>query len=164
MLSGKLTDKLLFTAIYCALGFLAIWGARSITNYALDVRFYREYLQQWQTSMLALRHQASAWPPRGDMEAVDYMQVLMRHLRVNGVSVPSSNTEYPFVYRLSKFGERSQRILMLYDQNRLILYGLPESTFEHLDHFIDGQSDPGHGDFTGRWSADQISRIAQWKL
>ena len=164
MLSGKLTDKLLFVAIYIAAGILVVYGARCITNYALDIRFYQDFLLPWKTTFLAMRHQAPIWPEANGEDPMGAMQTLVRHLQEKGIEFPKSNTTYPFVYRLNKFGERDQRILMVFRQNKMLLYGLPASSFNRLDRIIDGFSDAEHGDFTGRKSTDQISCIAQWIL
>lgn len=161
---GKVTDKLLFTALYVAAAVMAVWGARLVTNAALDFRYYRDFLLPWQTALLALRHQAPDAPAYQKEAPMDYMNALVTHMRLHGVTFPSSNTGHPFIYDLNKFGERSRRILMVFDRGRMVLYGLPPTTFDRLDGIIDGRPDPDRGDFTGRWSADQVSRIAQWKL
>jgi len=164
MLSGRVTDKLLFATLYLILGVVAVRGAGLITNYALDVRFYQDFLMPWRASLLTMRHQAPAGHGYDGEDPMRYMQTLIRHLQDHGIAYPSSNTDHPFVYRLGKFGERPQQILMVFGRNRLNLYGLPASTFDRLDRLIDRHSDPDGGDLTGRWSTDQVSRIAQWKL
>ena len=161
---GKVTDKLLFTALYVAAAVVAVWGARQATNAVLDIRFYQDFLLPWQAGLLTLRLQAPEMPAYHKEAPQEYMNALVAHMRLHGVAYPASNTEHPFIYDLNKFGERARRILMVFNGGRMVLYGLPPATFDRLDGVIDGRRDPARGDFTGSWSADQVSRIAQWKL
>ena len=164
MLSGKWADKLMFVAIYAMAALLVIWGARGIANYAMDANFYHDYLLQWEVRLLALRHQQPVWPPFNPQDPLLSMQNLVTLMEMNGLQPPKSNTARVYTYRLNKMGEKPAQILLICKESRLILYGLPATTFDRLDRFIDGQPDPDSGDFTGKWSTDRITRIAQWKL
>ncbi len=164
MFSGRTTDKLVFTAIYITLALVVIWGARSIVNFALDSSFFRDYLLPWEVRLVALQYQQPVWPGNKEHDPMNYMLSLVRKMRTKGIQPPQSNTEHAFIYRLNKFGEKSRRILLVYRDGKIIIYGLPESTFNRLDRFIDGQLDPQDGVFTGRWSTDRITRIGQWKI
>jgi hypothetical protein len=164
MLSGRVADKLIFTAIYVMAAVMMMWGVRITVNYALDVRFYQTYLSQWRVRLLAMQDQAPGWPEFDGRDSVRYMETLVAFMSKKGVRPPQSNTDRPFIYRLAKFGDRAQQILVVFDHNSIMLFGLPATTFDRLDHFIDGVADPDHGDFRGRWSSDQISRIGRWKI
>jgi hypothetical protein len=164
MLSGRVADKLIFTAIYVMVAVLMMWGVRITVNYALDARFYQAFLAPWQVRLLAMQHQAPGWPEFDGRDSFRYMETLVAFMKKKGLQPPQSNTEKPFIYRLSKFGDRAQRILVVFEHNAIMLYGLPAATFDRLDRFIDGSLDPDQGDFRGRWSSDQISRIGTWKI
>ena len=164
MVAGKLADKLIFTAIYIAVAIVVVWGARSITNYAQDAAFYRDFLIAWEASLLSMRHQNAAAPAYTDQEPIGYMEQLAAFMRGKGIKPPESNTKNAFIYRLRKFGEKPRQVLLLYKQNRIVLFGLPASTFDNLDAFIDGKRNPGQGRFTGQWGSDGISRIGTWEI
>jgi hypothetical protein len=164
MVSGRVADKLIFAAIYTAVAVLVVGGARQLTNYALDAVFYRDYLMQWEVSLIALRQKQASWLAYDKQDPMAYMQHFVRRMQAEGLQAPQSNTAHAYVYRLHKFGEPARRILLVCLDNRIILYGLPASSFDRLDQFVDGQSDPAGGDFTGRWSSDRMTRIAQWHI
>lgn len=165
MLSGRVTDKLVFVSIYTLVAVLVvIQGARHIANYVVDATFYNDFLHPWEMQLLAMRHQSIHWPllDKGDPGA--YMQALISAMQSSGFAPPKSNADQAYVYRIHKIGERPQQILIVATIERMTLYNLPTSTFERLDRFIDGYCDPASGRLTGRWSTDGITRIGEWKI
>lgn len=164
MRSPMAIDKIAFVAIYVALAVIVLWAGRSVTNYALDTSFYQNYLTAWEARLIALRHKKVSWAPYDGNNPSDYMESLVKVMQDNGLSPPLSNTDHHFIYRINKFGDRSCRILLLFHDDRLVLYGLPISTFRRLDRFIDGLSDPQNGNFTGISSSDNITKIGNWKI
>jgi len=165
MLSGRVTDKMVFVAIYTVVAMVVVMpGARHIANYAADVVFYHDYLMPWKMRLVTMRHQTTHWPAWVDHDPGAYMRALMRVMRTGGLEPPNSNTEYGYVYRLNKFGEKARQILIVGTNEEMILYNLPAGTFDRLDRFIDGRLDPAAGRFTGRWSSDNITRIGHWKM
>ena len=162
--TGRVADKLMFVAIYLAASVLVVWGAGRITNYAQDARFYRTYLKPWEMRLLALRYKPVEWPVYIESNPATYMQAVTRVMQVNGVQPPESNTDFGYTYRLQKFGDEVHQILLVFRDNHLVIYGLPRITFDRLDRFIDGSSDPDRGNFTGRWSTDRVTRIGYLKF
>lgn len=157
-------DKLTFVAIYITLSGLVLWSGRSVTNYAVDMGFYRNYLMHWEASLTALRYKNAFWKPYDGQNPAAYMKSLIQVMRDNGLVPPTSNTNCCFIYHINKFGIRSCRVLLVFNKNRLMLFGLPTSTFSRLDHIIDGYTDPLQGDFTGTWSSDNLTKIGTWKI
>ena len=165
MLSGRVTDKMVFVAIYTIVAVLVIiQGARHVANLALDTTFYNDYLVVWEVQLLTLRHQTTAWPDLNPHDPGAYMEALESVMRAGGHEPPMSNTDRAHIYRLRQFGEQPKQVLFVGTNEQMIIYNLPVSTFERLDHFIDGGVDPDQGRFTGRWSEDRITRIAYWKI
>ena len=162
--SGRVADKCIFVAIYLAAAVLIVWGAGRITDYAVDVRFYRNYLLPWHMRLLSLRYLPVNWPDYIDGNPMAYMQAVGKVMQASGVLPPKSNTNHGHTYRLRKFGNAAYQILLVYKENALVIYGLPKKTFERLDRFVDGQVDPDKGDFTGWWSTDRTTRIGYLKL
>jgi len=165
MLSGRVTDKILFVAIYSVIAILVvIQGGRKMTNYVLDAAFYNDYLMPWKIDLIDMRHRTVVWPDYKTQDPVGYMQLLMKNMASAGLTPPKSNAAEDYLYRLNKFGEKTQQILLVGTSELITLYNLPESTFKRIDRFIDGESDADAGHFTGNLSTDGISRIGYWKF
>ena len=162
--SSRAIERCFFTAIYIAVVLLVIYGAHQITNLVLDINFIHHYLDPWEVQVVALRSQGGVLPQFTEHNPADYMRALVSMMRAHGVQPPDSNTQVEFVYRLNRFGEKTRSILLVYVDGRMILYGLPASTFDRLDRHIDGLADPLNGRFTGEWSADRITRIGSWRF
>ncbi len=161
---GRLTDKLVFTSIYLAVAFLMIWGAARIINYAVDAGFYRKFLLPWEIRLMEMRYKTIHWPQFRKDHPVAYMQEVVGLMKANGVPTPQSNTRHAFVYRISRFGDDAVQVLLVWQDNTIVIYGLPDATFKRLDTFIDGRVDAAKGNFTGRLGKDQITMIGSWKI
>ena len=162
--SGRTADKLTFAAIYLAVALLIVWGGKRVMNYARDAGFYRDYLMSWEVRLMDLRYRAVQWPLLSGDNPVAYMREVVRLMRINGIEPPASNTADTFIYRLNAFGDREHMLLLVLLDNQIVIYGLPRETFDRLDKFIDGRADPLQGAFTGRWSADRVTRIGYWRI
>lgn len=162
--SGRVVDKSIFVVIYTAVALLVVMGAHRLTDYTLDLVFYRDYLVPWEVSLMAWRQKQIDWKTDDGHDPLAYMQNLVLQMQAKGLQPPQSNTPRAYVYRLKRFGAHARQILLVYKESHILLYGLPQSCFDRLDRFIDGQSDPAGGEFTGRWSSDQMTRIAQWHI
>lgn len=163
-LTGKVADRLMFTAIYLVVALLVVWGTGRLANYAADFGFYRDFLMPWGMRLLEMRHRPVQWPAFKKGHPVAYMQAVAEAMKSNGMQLPMSNTDHPFIYRLNRYGGDATKVLLIFHDNKLIIYGLPCATFNRLDRFVDGQIDSGRGDFTGRLSRDQITMIGSWRL
>lgn len=92
------------------------------------------------------------------------MQSLMAAMHAAGLTPPKSNTSKCWLYRLNKFGEPAQQVLIVGTLENIVLYNLPATTFNRLDRFIDDEADAAAGHFTGQWSTDGVTRIGHWKF
>ena len=165
MLSGRVTDKMLFVTIYTLVAMLVvIQGGRQVTNYVLDVMFYNNYLMPWQVQLIVMRQQTTQWPVYREHDPAGYMRALVDAMALKGLAAPESNTDKHYVYKLNKFGEKEQQILIVGTLEKIILFNLPESTFNRIDWFIDSHLDATTGRFTGKVSTDGISRIGYLKI
>lgn len=165
MLSGKGADKLLFTTIYVVVAVLVVvQGARAIANFALDASFYNNWLRFWQVQLVQMRYRTIVWPAYDRQDPAVYMETLVRLMQREGLTPPGSNTGKEYLYRLSRFGQRSVQLLLVCTREQIVIFNLPESTFRRIDRFVDGNVSPETGQFTGSWSADGMTRIAVWKV
>lgn len=164
MLSGRVTDKMMFVTIYSVVAILVvIQGGRHMTNYVLDAAFYNDYLMPWKLQLIAMRHQSTSWPELMSYNPGAYMQSLVVAMHAVGLTPPKSNTSKCWLYQLNKFGNSVQPVLIVGTVKNMVLYNLPVSTFNRLDHFIDNETDAAAGQFTGQWSTDGTTRIGYWK-
>jgi len=163
-LSPKGADKLSYVAIYLLLAVIAVWGGGKVVNYAVDFSFYRDFLMPWEVRLLEMRHRSLRIPAYTREHPVAYMESIVDVMKANGMPLPTSNTEHAFVYRLSRFGGDKNKILIVFNGRKILIYGLPDATFRRLDRFVDGRFDSTQGEFTGQLSKDRVTYIGAWKL
>jgi hypothetical protein len=162
--TGKNVDKLLSTLIYIALLGLVIWGGVRIINYALESRFYKDFLLKWDVAVTSYSVKRGPWPQFSGSNHIEYMDNLVAAMSMSSVSIPESNTKRPYVYSLKKIGPPEEKIFVLCFPGRIILYGISERTFERIDTFIDGASDEKTGRFIGRPGTNGATFIGLWRL
>lgn len=162
--SGRVVDKLFFTGIYLAVALLVVWAAGRMVNYSVDASFYRSFMMPWESGLIQMRYKTIQWPSYRKDRPVAYMQSVVQLMKMNGIQLPRSNTKHAFTYRLNKFGGKAVQILLVFNNNTVIIYGMPMTTFDRLDKFIDGQAGVHSGAFSGQRGSDQISMIGFWKI
>jgi hypothetical protein len=154
---SRFWSRLLYLGL---LGLIGFGGVRLI-DFALDARFYHDFLLKWE---MALQHQNAggiAWPYFSGANHLHYMQELTRRMQRYNFQPPSSNTHVPFVYRLHNLNEPSEQVFLLALADRIVVYRLPKQTFNRLDGFIDHGDGPSHGAFTGRLGSDARTYTGQ---
>ncbi len=163
-LSPKGADKITYTALYLVVTVIAVWGGGKIINYAADFGFYRDFLMPWEVRLLEMRHRSLQIPDFRRGHPMDHMSTIVEVMKANGMSLPNSNTEHAFVYRLHRFGGEKSNILLVFNGRRIVIYGLPAATFKRVDHFVDGRVGADQGEFTGYLSKDRLTYIGAWKI
>jgi len=146
-LSAKVSDRLCGWAIYIGVGLVVLWSGIQLINYALEVKFYKDYLLKWEVLLEKHKSEDSAWPVFSASDPSNYMDRLVKKLRGNGASVPRSNTYCPYAYRLNRWGCARETIVLLCLPSKIILNGMSERTFVRLDQWIDGKADGQSGAF-----------------
>jgi len=162
--TGKNVDKVLSTLIYIALLGLVIWGGIRIVNFALESRFYKDFLLKWDVAITSYSVKRGQWPQFSGSNHIEYMDNVVSAMTMSSIVTPVSNTKRSYVYSLKKIGPPEENIFVLCFPDRIILYGISERTFMRLDTFIDGTSDKKTGRFIGRPSADGMMFIGLWRL
>jgi hypothetical protein len=163
-LTGRRVNRGLSRLIYLLLLFMAFWAGRSMINYTLDARFYHNFLLKWELALQRQNTGQAAWPDFSGANHLHYMHELIGRMQRNDFRPPASNTGVPFIYRLHNLAGRSERIFLLALADRIVLYRLPEQTFQRLDGFIDKGDGPLRGAFTGQPSSDTTTYTGQWRL
>ena len=162
--TGKTTDKLVFGFTYCVIAALTIWGGTRLVNASIDTRFYRDYLQEWVVAMQDYGSEGRKWPEFSGGNHSEYMDALTLDMRRTAVPGPASNTRISYVYRMGKIGSKATSIFLLCFSDRIILYGLPEKTFQRIDILIDGISGKKKGQFTGAMGKDRQTYTGMIRL
>jgi hypothetical protein len=164
MLPQRVADRFLAIGLYTLVAIGMVWLGSRMINFALDTRFYNDFLSGWEVALIKYRHQSGRYPEFKGGNHKKYMQELVDAMTRSLVPPPRSNTDQPFVYSIDKIGRKVQRVFILALNDRMVLYNLPPKTMHMLDKVIDGELDDRTGHFTARVSKDGITYIGIWKL
>lgn len=164
MLTRRLSDRFLSIGLYTLVAIGMVWLGSRMINYALDAKFYNDFLSGWEMALIKYRHQSGIYPEFNGGNHKKYMQKLVHAMTHSMVPPPTSNTDQPFIYSIDKIGRKAQRVFVLALSDRMVLYNLPPKTIRMLDKVIDGQHDFETGRFTGRRGNDGMTYIGIWKL
>jgi hypothetical protein len=163
-LSGKAADKLIFVVLYAGLMVLTCTGGVRLVNYALDHKFYEDFLLKWEIAMRNFAVEGIPPPEFTGSNHVAYMEALIESMRRVDITPPVSNTSRRFVYRIEKVGDQAREIFLLAAPGKMMLYGLDAETLNRLDQNIDGSKDLNQGRLTAYRSKDGITFIGVWQL
>ncbi len=162
--TGDNVDKIMSTALYILLMCLVTWAGFRIVNYALETRFYKDFLIEWEIAVKDYSLNGGSWPLFKGNNHIEYMDSLVSLMKASDIPPPHSNTKRPFVYRLRKIGPAEEQIFLLCFSDKIILYGLSEETFRKIDGMVDDTPDETAGAFTGRRGKEGTAYIGVWKL
>ena len=150
--------------MYALIAAMTIWGGIRLINSSIDTRLYTDYLQKWVVAIDDYDSEGRRWPQFSGGNHSDYMEMLAHSMRRASVTAPPSNTQRPYVYKIGKIGSKATFIFLLCFADKIILYGIPEKTFERLDVLIDGVPGPEKGNFTGYRSKAKKTYTGIFKL
>jgi len=163
-LTAKATDRILFGALYIAVGVITLWAGFRLANVGLEMGFVNDYLQRWEVAIRFYAAHQGQWPVFEGNNHVDYMETLTRRMRRSNAHPPDSNTPVAYRYRIERFGGETEDIFILCLNDRIILFGISEKTLNRLDKMLDRQPDLGGGRLVGRPGKNQTTYIGQWRL
>jgi hypothetical protein len=164
VLTPKLTDRFSFGILYVLVGLLTLWAGFRLVNHALEIRFFKDYLLQWEVGLNAFSVQEGQWPVFTGSNHAHYMERLASNLAQMGVTLPHSNTRSAYRYRVEHFGHRAEEIFVLCLHDRLVLFGLSERTLHRLDIALDGRADLTQGRISGVPGKQGTTYIGQVRL
>ncbi len=164
ILSGSDVNRIVSIILYVCAICLTLWGGAKLVNYSLDSRFYKDFLLPWEVSFRRFSTGDEIWPVFSGGNHVEYMENLSVAMGKNGMSLPSSNTNYFNIYHIDKMWQDRQELFLLCLSDRIIIYGLSRKTFERIDAFIDGKLDKENGTFLGYQGKDRKKYIGLWRL
>lgn len=160
----RLVDRFSHGVLYVVACLTTLWFGFYISNNALEIRFLKKYLLQWEVCLRAFQAHQGRWPDFSGGNHVAYMDELVRRISREGIVVPCSNTGGAYYYRISKLGRADESIFVLVLHDRLILYGISEKTLGKLDRLVDGRIDLNGGQVSGSAASDRLTFIGQWRL
>jgi hypothetical protein len=163
-LTPKTADRFSFGILYVLVASITLWAGFALFNRGFELRFFKDYLVQWEVGINAFTAQQGKWPNFSGTNHVDYMDRLAKQMRSAGITVPASNTAAVYRYRMERFGRRVEDIFVLCLHNRIILYGISEETLGHLDKVVDRHADLLRGRISGRPGKNPNTYIGMWQL
>ena len=143
---------------------MTVYAGSGMIDTSLDSKFYREYLMKWDVSIRALNAKRFNWPELTRKNHSEYMEKILDFMKDNNVEIPKSNTNYPWIYRMNKVWSPPEDMFVVCFYNRMVIYGMPESTLMRIDEYVDGENDLKKGWFTGTKHENQKNYTGQLKL
>lgn len=145
-------NRILSILLYIGAILLTVWAGAGAINYSLDSKFYDEFLSKWEIAIKRYNQIRAQWPAFTGSNHIGYMARLIQHMQSNQVTVPNSNTQFPYIYIMDRLGWNQEeiQIFVLCFTDKLILYNVPEETFDRIDRFVDSKYSPLEGRLQGR--------------
>jgi hypothetical protein len=115
---------------------ITLWSGIKLINSSMDSAFYHHYLKPLDTGFRTYNLTGNPLPHFTGGNHVEYMNTMETLLKQKGINVQKSNTTDYYRYALNKIGEKKQKIFVLFQPGKLIIYGMNESTFLKLKKLI----------------------------
>lgn len=163
-LTPRSADRVSSGILFVIAAVIAFWMGFGLINRGFEIRFFKDYMVQWEVGIYAYVAQQGQWPKFSGNNHVDYMDRLTEQMASAGVAMPDSNTSSAYRYRVEHFGSRDEDIFVLCMHNRIILYGISGNTLGQLDRVVDGQPDLVRGRVSGKPGKNPNSYIGMWQL
>ncbi len=160
--SRKAVDRVAAGILYLGICAVIVWTGIGVINHAMEVKFYKDYLLKWESSMERCRASNIKWPHFNGSNHAEYMKELIKRMTDKGIEPPRSNTLSAYCYVLDRIGWKPEHIFVLCLEDRIIIYGLSKRTFKKIDAYIDGTADPYKGRLRGKVGKDKVTVIAIW--
>jgi hypothetical protein len=140
-------------------------GAKGI-NFALDSKFHHDFLIPWELAMAGFKAGNGKWPVFTGGNHVAYMDELLLEMRKKGITPPASNSAAAYRYTIQKLGINTPEaeLFLLCLPDKMVLYGMPEDSFNRTEKLMDEIMDPKAGKFSGYRSADGSTLIGHLQI
>ncbi len=162
--SARTTDRLMSIAIYIGIGVFVSWVGGKFINYSLEVRFYKDFLSEWEISAQNFKSDGGIWPQFSEGDRVGYMEHLTQRMSEKGMSLPASNAKRPFIYYINRLGYPKEEIFLLCFSHKIVLRGISKKTLMRIDKWVDGKADSENGSFTGMRFDDGVTYVGEMRL
>lgn len=162
--TAKGSDRFSFGALYVLVALITVWCGFRLLNHSFELRFFKDYLLQWETRLNGFSVNQGVWPVFDGSNHKQYMDNLSHKMSLAGITLPHSNTGAPYRYRVERFGRQAEEVFLLCLHDRMILFGLSEKTIRNLDQSMDGHEDLTKGKVSGRKGKTGENYIGQVRL
>jgi hypothetical protein len=161
----KITSRVVSFCIVIGVSLIVMNAGVKLLQYASCLKFYTRFVLKWEHTLTLLASKEAILPHFSGSNHVDYMEQLTLLLKKKGIPVPESNTQSPYIYRLSKVGqEKNEDIFLLGMEQKIVLFGLSKPTFNMLDKKIDHTVDDKNGNFKGTQHKKSETYTGVWAL
>jgi len=143
---------------------ISIWFGGGLLDRSQETRLVKEVLFEWERLGRSFSARGGAWPVFEGSHHVAYMRELLARMGRQGLISPHKVRTLSFAPRLRRAGRSDETLFILLLPGRMVIFGLSAQTFDRIDRQVDGASDPGRGDFTGRQASDGNQMIGYWQL
>ncbi len=165
-LTGRTANRIVSVMIYFGGCLLLLKGGFALINYSVDSKLYNDFLVPWRIAADSYKAKAGDWSGFTGSNHLPYMNHLVKSMQRYDIYPPESNTGHKFIYSVKKTDIKSRNfsVLLLCLKQRIVIYGLPEKTFQRIDRFIDNHQDRASGNFTGKLSLKDQTCTGIWQL
>ena len=150
--------------LYTALVMMPIWVGGKAINLTIDYIFISKFVLGWKQVVLSLQEKEPQLPLMKNQQLVASMVRIEELAEEHGIELPETNTDRSFAHHLKKLGQSEQRVFLIFDRGRIILYGLRQQTLQRIDKHIDGSIDLNSGNFLAIRGKTSETYTGIWKL
>ncbi len=153
--STSFTDKFISICLYSGLLLVTVWAGSKAINHTIDRLFVVHFVTGWEQVVTTLNAKEVKLPKVTVKRLVADMDKITQLAQKHSITLPSTNTKYPYAHVLKKLNQPEQHIFITVQEDRLIIYGLGKITAEAIDKQIDTTLDLKAGRFTAHQGKNQ---------
>lgn len=144
---SQFVDRVISFCLYTALILPPLWIGGKAINLAHDQMFITRFLFGWEQVVLRLQAEDVRFPSMQSRQLVFSMDRVAALAKRHMIDLPQTNTNRSYAHHLSKISGSEQKIFLIVDRGRIIVYGLRKQTLQRIDKRIDGTLDLNRGHF-----------------
>jgi hypothetical protein len=163
-LTAKAAERAIFGVLYIGIASIIFWAGLRMADRGLEMRFVNGYLKRWEVGLSDFSARQGQWPVFKGNNHVAYMETLVERMGQIGLRPPGSNTPDAYRYRIDRFCGRDEEIFILCLSDRMLLFGMSQSTMNRLDKAVDLQPGLDRGRLVAWPGKNQETLIGQWRL
>ncbi len=126
---------------------MTLWAGGSVINLALDQIFISRFIDGWQQVARNLEEIVPGVSPVKRHQLAVGMNKIERFASLASITLPVTNTRHSYTYLLKKINQPVEKIFLVVEPARIIIYGLRQQTMHRIDQHIDGIEDIHAGRF-----------------
>ncbi len=144
---AKLTKRIFYICFYTAFIFIPVWAGGKLINLTLDQIFISRFVVGWQQVARNLEERVPELPPMKNHQLVAGMNRIEQLAALASITLPVTKTKHSYTYLLKKINQPVEKIFLVVEPTRMIIYGLRKQTMRRIDKHIDGTENIHAGSF-----------------